>query len=60
MAVIVKRRPIHHFNDLVISIFQAIGGFIHRNTVLSIAIAAAVITSIAVPPDALYLGYFDF
>ncbi len=35
-------------------------GFIRRNPVLTIAAAAALITSVIVPPDAEYLGYFDF
>ena len=33
--------------------------FIKKNIVLCIAIAAAVITAIIVPPDAQYLAYFD-
>jgi len=38
----------------------AVRNFLRTNTVLAIAIGAAVITSVAVPPDAEYLGYFDF
>ena len=34
--------------------------FIKNNTVLIIAFAAAAITSVIVPPDAEYAGYFDF
>lgn len=34
--------------------------FCKRNAVLSIAVLAAAITSIFVPPDKAYLGYFDF
>ncbi len=34
--------------------------FIKKNTVCSVAILAAVVTSFLVPPDAAYLGYFDF
>ncbi len=33
--------------------------FEHKNPVLCIAAAAALITALAVPPDAEYLGYFD-
>ena len=33
--------------------------FIRKNTVLIIAFAAAVLTSVIVPPDAEYAGYFD-
>lgn len=34
--------------------------FIRKNTVLIIAVIAAVVTSIIVPPDSEYLSYFDF
>ena len=34
-------------------------GFVRRNAVLCIAIAAAVLTGIIVPPDAAYIDYFD-
>ena len=34
--------------------------FIHRNTVLVIAIVAAAVSSLLVPPDENYLSYFDF
>ncbi|MBQ1256307.1 MAG: citrate transporter [Clostridia bacterium] len=36
-----------------------LGQFIRKNTVLSIAIAAAIITSFIIPPDGQYLGYVD-
>lgn len=35
-------------------------GFIKTNVVFVIALAAAIITMFFVPPDAEYLGYFDF
>ena len=35
-------------------------GFIKKNIVLCVALVAAVISSLIVPPDALYIGYFDF
>lgn len=38
---------------------SAVRTFVHQNTVLAIALAVAFITSIVVPPDAEYLGYFD-
>ena len=41
-------------------IFAGIGGFIRKNTVFSIALIAAAVTSIIVPPDSEYIGYFDF
>ena len=34
--------------------------FIKAHTVMVVALAAAVITSIVVPVDAAYMGYFDF
>lgn len=34
--------------------------FVKKNTVMCIALAAAVITSFIIPPDAMYLEYFDF
>lgn len=34
--------------------------FFKENAVMSIALAAAIITSIIVPPDREYIGYFDF
>lgn len=40
--------------------FEGLIGFCKKNVVLMIAIAAALITSFIVPPDAEYLGYFDF
>ena len=38
---------------------QHIMSFIKKNTVLCVALVAAAITSVIVPPDAQYLGYFD-
>lgn len=37
-----------------------IANFFKKNTVLCIAMAAAFITMFIVPPDAQYLGYFDY
>lgn len=34
--------------------------FVRKNTVFVIAVVLAVLTSIAVPPDSRYIGYFDF
>ena len=50
------RHPAHHFHDaLTVTIH-----FIRKNTVLVIAAALALVTSLIVPPDADYIGYFDF
>ena len=43
-----------------IQVKKEILSFVKKNAVLLIAIAAAIITSFIVPPDAAYLGYFDF
>ncbi len=42
------------------SLLYKILRFLKHNPVLSIAFAAAVITSIIIPPDKEYIGYFDF
>ena len=39
---------------------KAVRNFLHTNTVLAIALVAAIGTSFVVPPDAKYFGYFDF
>ena len=50
----------HHGHHHVIhNILDAIGHFIKKNFVLVIAFCLAVGTSVLVPPDAEYLGYFD-
>lgn len=41
------------------SFLTAAIGFAKKNIVMMIAMAAALITSVIVPPDAEYLGYFD-
>ena len=42
------------------AVLAAIGRFFKKNTVLGVAMLAALITSFIVPPDGAYLGYFDF
>lgn len=42
------------------NILQKLIGFIKKNTVMVVAFLAAVITSIIVPIDKEYIGYFDF
>lgn len=41
------------------TIFADIKAFIRKNTVMFVALCAAVITSVIVPPDRGYFGYFD-
>ena len=53
MNVSALRRPSRHqFN-----IFAVIADFIKKNTVFSIALLLAAVTSVIVPPDAKYLSY---
>lgn len=44
----------------VSEIRAAAAALIKKNTVMVIAMLAAVTTALAVPPDAQYIGYFDF
>jgi len=50
----------HHIHFHVPPFFKAIYSFVKSNAVLVIAACLAVVTSCMVPPDAEYLGYFDF
>lgn len=52
--------PIYHPHRLGLKRMpSALLQFIRRNTVLCIAVLAAAVTSVLVPPDAGYLEYFD-
>ncbi len=42
------------------SLYQGIGNFISKNTVMVIAFMAAAVTCFFVPPDGAYWSYFDF
>ncbi len=50
------RHHAHHLNEALTATVH----FIQKNTVLVIAAALALVTSLIVPPDARYLDYFDF
>ena len=41
-------------------IFSRIFGFLKSNIVMTVALFAAVVTSVIIPPDKAYVGYFDF
>ncbi len=41
-------------------IFHSFQGFIKKNIVMAVAMAAAAVTCFLVPPDEQYLGYLDF
>ena len=47
-------------NSRIGNIIKHIGNFVSKNVVAVIAFTLALITSIIVPPDKDYLGYFDF
>ena len=53
----IKRHSSAHRHN---KIFEAIFGFVKKNTVLTIAALAAAVSAVIVPPDAEYLSYFDF
>ncbi len=55
-----KRTAAPYRAPLLPQITTAALSFIRNNTVFCIALLAAVITSVIVPPDAQYLSYFDF
>ena len=39
---------------------SGVRAFVKKNTVMVVALCAAAVTSVIVPPDADYVGYFDF
>ena len=43
-----------------VSFSSKLMAFVKKNAVMCIALLAAIITSFIVPPDAEYLGYFDY
>ena len=57
MAIYAKRP---HLHIPIHSIVEHLLAFVKKNAVLCVAIAAAFITSLIVPPDAAYMDYFDF
>ena len=42
------------------NLYQATTTFIKKNTVMVVALVAALVTCFLIPPDREYLGYFDF
>ena len=42
------------------SVLLAFLSFVKKNVVLSVAVVAACITCLVIPPDNAYVGYFDF
>jgi Na+/H+ antiporter NhaD/arsenite permease-like protein len=54
-----RRHPSYHLPHFPHHPLQSLFAFVRRNTVLCIAILAAALTSVIVPPDAQYLTYID-
>lgn len=50
------RQPHHHIHDIIAWIADSF----KKNTVAYIAAVLAAVTSVIVPPDSEYIGYFDF
>ncbi len=55
-----KQLPRRRIPTRIPGIFNGLASFVRHNTVFSIALLAAAVTSMLVPPDAEYLSYFDF
>ena len=53
-------RPHHHFHIDFHAAAERVLHFARKNAVMLIAFFAALVTSIIVPPDSEYIGYFDF
>ncbi len=54
----VRKPPIHRVN--IYALLEKVINFTKRNPVMTIAAGAAFITSLFVPIDSAYIGYFDF
>lgn len=60
-SVIGKKRIITHQLGKAANVFEhTVISFVKKNAVVCIAFMAALITSVIVPPDAAYKGYFDY
>ncbi len=49
-----------HIRAIPMPLYQRVGLYVKKNIVLCIAFAVAALTTVAVPVDSAYLGYFDF
>ncbi len=56
----ITARKNHNGIGLKEAIARPVAAFVKKNTVMAIAFFAAAITTVFVPVDAQYLGYFDF
>lgn len=50
----------HRLHKRLYMVFAEIASFVKKNAVMVIAFAAAAVSAVFVPPDAEYLGYFDW
>ena len=59
---VVRKRHTRHIDlsEFFAHLKASVIGFVKKNPVLCIAAALAVVTSVIVPPDSAYVGYFDF
>ena len=56
-----NHHPMHDFAVAVYHFFSEwVKPFVKKNIVMVIALCAAIVTSVIVPPDSAYLDYFDF
>ncbi len=55
----VHSRPHAHVHPHAVALLTSIFSFVKKNTVMVVALVAALVTSVIVPPDRAYLGYFD-
>lgn len=53
-------RHLPHHEGFLTHFLHGVSSFIRKNPVLSIAAVLALVTSFIIPPDAEYLGYFDY
>lgn len=63
MHIAIRKKPTvhrHHHHHHHLPFEAQIAAFVKKNAVALIAFLAAFATSLVVPPDAAYLGYFDF
>ncbi|MGM9602041.1 MAG: SLC13 family permease [Faecousia sp.] len=49
-----------HIRAIPMPFHQRVGLYVKKNMVMCIALLAAIITSMVIPVDSAYLGYFDF
>ena len=56
----VRAHRVHHHGFDLSHLLEMVIGFTKKNVVMLVALMAAAITTVLIPPDTEYLGYFDF